>query len=104
MAIPPPMTWYWCWQMGKRAIRRLKKIHLLISNFKMLQTVLTTLAKAIAKDGEGATKLIEAETKGLPTDLAARMISKTIVGSPLVKTAIYGKRPQLGPDPLCNWV
>ena len=59
----------------------------------MLQTVLTTLAKAIAKDGEGATKLIEAETKGASTDLAARMISKTIVGSPLVKTAIYGKDP-----------
>ena len=63
---------------------------------KMLQTVLTTLAKAIAKDGEGATKLIEAETKGAPTDLAARMISKTIVGSPLVKTAIYGKDPNWG--------
>ena len=63
---------------------------------KMLQTVLTTLAKAIAKDGEGATKLIEAETKGAPTDLAARMISKTIVGSPLVKPAIYGKDPNWG--------
>lgn len=63
---------------------------------KMLHTVLTTLAKAIAKDGEGATKLIEAETKGAPTDLAARMISKTIVGSPLVKTAIYGKDPNWG--------
>lgn len=63
---------------------------------QMLQTILTTLAKAIAKDGEGATKLIEAETKGAPTDLAARMISKTIVGSPLVKTAIYGKDPNWG--------
>ncbi|HAQ9894702.1 TPA: bifunctional ornithine acetyltransferase/N-acetylglutamate synthase, partial [Enterococcus faecium] len=41
-------------------------------------------------------KLIEAETKGAPTDLAARMISKTIVGSPLVKTAIYGKDPNWG--------
>jgi glutamate N-acetyltransferase/amino-acid N-acetyltransferase len=62
----------------------------------MLQEVLTTLAKAIAKDGEGATKLIEVETIGAPSDLAARMISKTIVGSPLVKTAIYGKDPNWG--------
>lgn len=62
----------------------------------MLKAVLTALAKAIAKDGEGASKLIEAHTSGAVTDEAARMISKTIVGSPLVKTALFGKDPNWG--------
>ncbi|WP_368251911.1 bifunctional glutamate N-acetyltransferase/amino-acid acetyltransferase ArgJ [Enterococcus sp. 2201sp1_2201st1_B8_2201SCRN_220225] len=63
---------------------------------KVLEKVLTFLAKAIAKDGEGATKLIEVITTGAKDDLAARMISKTVVGSPLVKTAIFGKDPNWG--------
>ena len=63
---------------------------------KMFQHVLTALAKAIAQDGEGATKLIEARTTGAVTNEAARMISKTIVGSPLVKTALFGKDPNWG--------
>ena len=62
----------------------------------MLKAVLTALAKAVAKDGEGASKLIEAHTSGAVTDEAARMISKTIVGSPLVKTALFGKDPNWG--------
>ncbi len=62
----------------------------------MLKAVLTALAKAAAKDGEGASKLIEAHTSGAVTDEAARMISKTIVGSPLVKTALFGKDPNWG--------
>lgn len=48
------------------------------------------LAKKIAKDGEGATKLIEVTVEGMPTKENARAIAKTIVGSSLVKTAIYG--------------
>ena len=44
----------------------------------------------IAKDGEGATKLIEVEVSGAITDVEARKIAKTVVGSPLVKTAIFG--------------
>ncbi len=63
---------------------------------EMFQSVLTALAKDIAQDGEGATKLIEAKTIGAVTDEAARMISKTIVGSPLVKTALFGKDPNWG--------
>lgn len=63
---------------------------------EMLIAVLTYLAKAIAKDGEGATKLITAVTTGAADDFAARMISKSIVGSPLVKTAIFGKDPNWG--------
>ena len=39
----------------------------------------------IAKDGEGATKLIEVEVSGAISDTEARKIAKTVVGSPLVK-------------------
>ncbi len=55
-----------------------------------LQAVSQDLAKMIAKDGEGATKLIETEVLGAVTDTEARKIAKTVVGSPLVKTAIFG--------------
>jgi len=48
------------------------------------------LAKAIARDGEGATKLIEVNVSGATTDEAAGAIAKTIVGSSLVKSACYG--------------
>lgn len=55
-----------------------------------LQNVAQDLAKMIAKDGEGATKLIEVEVMGAVSDIEARKIAKTVVGSPLVKTAIFG--------------
>lgn len=48
------------------------------------------LAKAIARDGEGATKLIEVRVVGAATENAARAIAKTIVGSSLVKSACFG--------------
>lgn len=57
---------------------------------KMLKQASESLAKQIAKDGEGATKLIEVEVKGAVNELDARMIGKQIVGSSLVKTAIFG--------------
>jgi glutamate N-acetyltransferase/amino-acid N-acetyltransferase len=55
-----------------------------------LQNVSQDLAKMIAKDGEGATKLIEVEVKGAVSDIEARKIAKSVVGSPLVKTAVFG--------------
>ncbi|MFC4972373.1 bifunctional glutamate N-acetyltransferase/amino-acid acetyltransferase ArgJ [Paenibacillus sp. GCM10023248] len=48
------------------------------------------LAKAIARDGEGATKLIETTVIGAENDEAARKIVKSIIGSSLVKSAVYG--------------
>ncbi|WP_264736881.1 bifunctional ornithine acetyltransferase/N-acetylglutamate synthase [Cytobacillus firmus] len=57
---------------------------------QMLTQTSESLAKQIAKDGEGATKLIEVEVSGTKTDDDARMIAKQIVGSNLVKTAVYG--------------
>ena len=61
-----------------------------------LTEVCQTLAKAIARDGEGATKFVELTIEGAPSDEAAREIGRTIARSPLVKTAIYGCDPNWG--------
>jgi glutamate N-acetyltransferase/amino-acid N-acetyltransferase len=63
---------------------------------KMLSEVCEELAKAIVRDGEGATKLIELFINGAPNEQAAREIGRTIARSPLVKTAIYGCDPNWG--------
>ncbi|GFH42711.1 arginine biosynthesis bifunctional protein ArgJ [Lactococcus hodotermopsidis] len=62
----------------------------------VLAQICQTLAKKIAADGEGATKLIEVNVTGAPDELSARMIAKQIVGSSLVKTAIFGADPNWG--------
>ncbi|PFL22992.1 bifunctional ornithine acetyltransferase/N-acetylglutamate synthase [Bacillus cereus] len=61
-----------------------------------LQKVCEDLAKKIAQDGEGATKLIEVNVQGTKTNEEAKKIAKQIVGSSLVKTAIYGEDPNWG--------
>lgn len=48
------------------------------------------LAKAIARDGEGASRLIEVRVDGAETDDDAQAIAKTIIGSSLVKSAVFG--------------
>ena len=55
-----------------------------------LKTVCEALAKKIARDGEGATKLIEVKVAGAFSQQAARAVGKAIISSNLVKTAIYG--------------
>lgn len=54
------------------------------------------LAKLIAADGEGATKLIEVTVSGARSERDARGIAKNIINSPLVKTAIHGADPNWG--------
>ena len=54
------------------------------------QYVSEQLAKAIARDGEGATKLIECTVEGAISEEAARGMVKTVIGSSLVKSAVYG--------------
>ncbi len=61
-----------------------------------LQEVCQELAKAIVRDGEGATKFIDLVIEGAPNDEAARQIGRSIARSPLVKTAIYGCDPNWG--------
>ena len=62
----------------------------------MLTEVCIYLAKAIARDGEGATCLVEVEVSGTSTDAEARQIARTIAGSSLVKSAIFGRDPNWG--------
>lgn len=62
----------------------------------MLNLVMEDLAKQIAKDGEGATKLIEVNVIHAPNANDARMMAKSVVGSSLVKTAIFGEDPNWG--------
>lgn len=62
----------------------------------MLTAVCEHLAKAIARDGEGATCLIEVQVSGAATEEAAAKVAKTIVGSSLVKAAIFGCDPNWG--------
>ncbi|MFY4774321.1 bifunctional ornithine acetyltransferase/N-acetylglutamate synthase [Metabacillus sp. RGM 3146] len=61
-----------------------------------LQMVCEELAKSIARDGEGATKLIETTVKGARTKEEARRVAKKIVGSSLVKSAVYGEDANWG--------
>ncbi|MEC4805523.1 MAG: bifunctional ornithine acetyltransferase/N-acetylglutamate synthase [Jaaginema sp. PMC 1079.18] len=62
----------------------------------MLTEVCQYLAKAIARDGEGATCLIEVQVTGAPSDAEARKVAKTVVGSSLFKSAIFGHDPNWG--------
>lgn len=62
----------------------------------MLTEVCQYLAKAIARDGEGATCLIEVRVSGALDDKSASVVAKTIAGSSLVKSAIFGRDPNWG--------
>jgi glutamate N-acetyltransferase/amino-acid N-acetyltransferase len=61
-----------------------------------LNAVCTHLAKSIARDGEGATKLIEITVQGAADQAGARQAARTISSSPLVKAAIHGNDPNWG--------
>ena len=54
------------------------------------------LAKAIARDGEGATCLIEVQVVGADDESSALKVARTICGSSLVKTAVHGRDPNWG--------
>lgn len=62
----------------------------------MLVAVCQYLAKSIARDGEGATCLIEVQVSGTHTDKEARQIAREIAGSSLLKAAIFGHDPNWG--------
>ena len=61
-----------------------------------LTEVCTYLARCIARDGEGATKLIEVKVEKALSLADARAAARTIVGSPLVKAAVHGCDPTWG--------
>jgi glutamate N-acetyltransferase/amino-acid N-acetyltransferase len=61
-----------------------------------LTQVCTHLARAICRDGEGATKLIEVRVEGAASDVDARRAAREVARSLAVKTAIYGSDPNWG--------
>ncbi len=61
-----------------------------------LEHVCASLAKQIARDGEGATRLVELRVTGAASESQAHRVGDAIACSPLVKTAIHGNDPNWG--------
>jgi glutamate N-acetyltransferase/amino-acid N-acetyltransferase len=61
-----------------------------------LEECCRSLAKQIAADGEGATKLLEVRVTGAAKESDAAKVARTVIESPLVKTAVYGEDPNWG--------
>ena len=68
-----------------------------LSNFEtMVKSMCVQLAQDIARDGEGASKFMEVTVSGAKTKDDARKIAKSICGSSLVKTALFGEDANWG--------
>jgi glutamate N-acetyltransferase/amino-acid N-acetyltransferase len=68
-----------------------------LKEFKMaLHSVLAGLSEQVARDGEGARKLVEIVVEGAVSRVSARRIAMSIANSPLVKTAIAGEDANWG--------
>jgi glutamate N-acetyltransferase/amino-acid N-acetyltransferase len=63
---------------------------------KILTELNTIMAKNIAKDGEGATKLLECQIIGASTEEDAVVLGKSVINSSLVKTAMFGSDANWG--------
>jgi len=68
----------------------------LVNFEKMVKTMCIYLAQDIARDGEGATKFMEVTVSGAKTKDDAQKIAKSICGSSLVKTALFGEDANWG--------
>ncbi|MFC1560156.1 bifunctional glutamate N-acetyltransferase/amino-acid acetyltransferase ArgJ [Candidatus Margulisiibacteriota bacterium] len=64
--------------------------------YRALEYVCQYLAKEIARDGEGATKLLEIRVAEAKNDNDAREVARSVAGSDLVKSAIFGQDPNFG--------
>ena len=77
-----------------------KKIASMDADFEAFKAVLkevnTYLAKQIAQDGEGATRLFQVDVVGAPDKQTAKVLAKSIVTSNLTKCAVYGKDANWG--------
>ena len=69
-------------------------------DLEVLETAITDLfgemARAMAADGEGATKMLEVVVTGAPTEVIARECALAVSSSPLVKAAVFGADPNWG--------
>jgi glutamate N-acetyltransferase/amino-acid N-acetyltransferase len=61
-----------------------------------LRTALTRMAEMLARDGEGASRLVRVTARGAADLADARRVAKSIVNSPLVKTMVFGGDPNVG--------
>jgi glutamate N-acetyltransferase/amino-acid N-acetyltransferase len=61
-----------------------------------VEDVAQTLAREIARDGEGATRLVEVAVEGAASEESAAALAKSIVGSSLVKAAVFGEDANWG--------
>jgi glutamate N-acetyltransferase / amino-acid N-acetyltransferase len=61
-----------------------------------IEAAMRDLARAIARDGEGATKLLTVTVNGAPSESEALLAAKTVAGSSLFKAAVYGNDPNWG--------
>lgn len=61
-----------------------------------IESAMRELARAIARDGEGATKLLTVIVNGAPSESEALSAAKTVAGSSLFKAAVYGNDPNWG--------
>ncbi|WP_024861335.1 bifunctional glutamate N-acetyltransferase/amino-acid acetyltransferase ArgJ [Ruminococcus flavefaciens] len=61
-----------------------------------LYAIMMNLARMMARDGEGATKLIECAVRGAESDAIAEKVAKSIIGSSLIKAMIFGEDANAG--------
>jgi glutamate N-acetyltransferase/amino-acid N-acetyltransferase len=61
-----------------------------------LEAVAVSLVRQLARDGEGATKLLEVTVTDARDEAQARRVAKAVLNSPLVKTAVHGADPNWG--------
>jgi glutamate N-acetyltransferase/amino-acid N-acetyltransferase len=61
-----------------------------------IEDVAQTLAREIARDGEGATRLVEVAVEGTASEESAAALAKSVVGSNLVKAAVFGEDANWG--------
>lgn len=64
--------------------------------FPALKAACIRMTEMLARDGEGASKLLRATVQGARTQEEARTIARSIINSPLVKTMAYGADPNIG--------
>jgi glutamate N-acetyltransferase/amino-acid N-acetyltransferase len=54
------------------------------------------MTETLARDGEGATRLLRAVVRGAANDVEARRVAKSLINSPLIKTMVHGADPNVG--------
>lgn len=64
--------------------------------YAALKTICTKMARAIASDGEGATKLLQCDVIAFNSEEGAKALAKSVISSDLVKTAMYGSDANWG--------